>query len=489
MKSISRQLTAVFVLVTAAAFFLGWLLTTVFLEPFYIYNQEKKLTEMYDLINSAAVDNHFNDDSFMRQLQAECAESNMDVLVVDVDSQAVLCVGTNPELTKMILWDNLFLRKNMVGEEIVLKETEHYKIKIVYDSRMGNKNIVMLGDLNNKNLFLVRTPLESIQNNVSITSQFLVKLGVVTVTIFAFIIWLITKKMIKPIMDLVRISNRISKLDFEARYEGKGMNEIAVLGENINSMSFTLKETISELKEVNLELERDIQRKSQAETMRNEFLSNVSHELKTPIALIQGYAEGLQEGFLEDEESRKYYCNVICEEATKVNQIVQKLLNLNQLEFGQNMIEMERFDITVMIRNQLQLSSVLLEQGGIVVKFNGNEPVFVWGDSSLITEVFNNYLSNAIHYCEREKIIDIHVERIDAHARIHVFNTGNCIPEDSIPFLWDKFYKVDKARTRSYGGNGVGLSIVKAIMESMGQKYGIHNYENGVDFWFELDLK
>lgn len=99
-----------------------------------------------------------------------------------------------------------------------------------------------------------------------------------------------------------------------------------------------------------------------------------------------------------------------------------------------------------------------------------------------------NYFTNAINYAGDEKIIDVKIRRADGRVRVSVFNTGNPIPEESVAHLWEKFYKVDKARTREYGGSGIGLSIVKAIMESMNQEYGVNNYDNGVEFWFQLDM-
>ncbi|MBP5223418.1 MAG: two-component sensor histidine kinase, partial [Lachnospiraceae bacterium] len=220
---------------------------------------------------------------------------------------------------------------------------------------------------------------------------------------------------------------------------------------------------------------------------RREFLSNVSHELKTPIALIRGYAEGLQEGMGEDPESRDFYCDVIVDEATKMNQMVQKLLTLNQLEFGNDIVELERFDLTALISNALQTGLLLARQQGITVEMREYPACHVWADAFMVEEVLQNYFSNALHYCTGEKRVEISLEETEDKIRVKVFNTGKQIPEESLPFLWDKFYKVDKARTREYGGSGVGLSIVKAIMESMHQKYGVRNMENGVEFWFELE--
>ena len=226
----------------------------------------------------------------------------------------------------------------------------------------------------------------------------------------------------------------------------------------------------------------------ETERQRREFIANISHELKTPIALIQGYAEGLLEDVNSDPESRKFYCDVIVDEAAKMNNMVKKLLTLNQLESGNDVVSMERFDITALVHNYLQSADLLAKQNGISVHMDQTKEIYVWGDEFKIEEVLMNYFSNAVNHCEKEKVIEVKIEEMDGHARVSVFNTGMPIPEDSLPHLWEKFYKVDKARTREYGGSGIGLSIVKAIMESMNQKYGVINYENGVRFWFELEL-
>ena len=221
--------------------------------------------------------------------------------------------------------------------------------------------------------------------------------------------------------------------------------------------------------------------------MRKEFLANVSHELKTPIALIQGYAEGLKEGVNDDIESREFYCDVIMDEAAKMNTMVKKLLTLNQIEFGNEAVAMERFDIVALIRNYIQSSEILTKQREISVRMEDYPPIYVWADEFKTEEVFMNYFTNAINYALYEKVIDVRIRTEEKKVRVSVFNTGNPIPEESLSHLWEKFYKVDRARTREYGGSGIGLSIVRAIMESMNQKYGVRNYDNGVEFWYELE--
>ena len=265
--------------------------------------------------------------------------------------------------------------------------------------------------------------------------------------------------------------------------------EIGALGENFNTMSEKLEATISELKNANFRLQQDIEQKEKIEKMRTDFMGNVSHELKTPIALIQGYAEGLKEGVSDDAQSREFYCDVIMDEASKMNQMVKNLMTLNQLEFGDENVEFQRFDLTELIRGVLQSMEIMAQQKEARVQFRQREPVYVWADEFKAEQVVRNYVSNAFNHLDGDRVVDVKIIPSGDKVRVTVFNTGIPIPEEDVPHIWEKFYKVDKAHTREYGGNGIGLSIVKAIMDSFHQEYGVKNYDNGVEFWFELDVK
>ncbi len=493
--SISRKFTFIFILLMLGTILLCWFLNNSFLEKYYIYDKQKALLNAYQVINAAVEDEVFDTDEFGQELQGLSARYNIEILILDADSRTLKYVGGDSETAKLHLWDNLFLREHPNAGQPAnryikpLFEDENYRIEIVSDRILKNENIEMWGTLDNGNFFIIRTALESIRDSVRLANRFLAYIGLIAAIASGFIIWIVSRKITRPILQLAGISERMAHLDFDARYEGRDKNEIALLGENINKMSQALETTISELKTANNELQKDIQKKIEVEQMRSEFLSNVSHELKTPIAIIQGYAEGLAEGVSDDEESRELYCNVICDEAAKMNTLVQKLLTLNQLEFGNEPVNMERFDLVTVVKNRVQAADILLKQNGIKMQLMEHAPIYVWGDEFKVAEVVTNYLSNAIHHCKGDRIIDIRFTEYDGKVRTTCFNTGDPIPEESIPHIWEKFYKVDKARTREYGGSGIGLSIVKAVMESMHQNYGVDNYTNGVAFWFELEIQ
>ncbi len=336
-------------------------------------------------------------------------------------------------------------------------------------------------------LIILRTNKESIEESVALANQFLAYIGVIVLILGSAIMYLISRKFTKPILEMSEIAKRMSDLDFEVKYKGNTKDELGELGNSINFLSNKLETAISDLKQANNELMQDIQKKTEIDDMRKEFLSNVSHELKTPISLIQGYAEGLKENINEDEESRSFYCEVIMDEASKMNLMVKKLLSLNELEFGSNQVNIERFDITALIRAVLEATDILFKQKEVTLYFEQQEPIYVWADEYLIEQVLTNYISNALNHVSGQRIIEVKlIQRADV-VRVAVFNTGDNIPEDETEKLWVKFYKVDKARTREYGGSGIGLSIVKAIMNSHNMECGVINRQTGVEFWFELD--
>ena len=373
----------------------------------------------------------------------------------------------------------------------ILYQSDKYTVQKVYDSRLLDDYIELWGTLDNGNFILIRTPIQGIKDNVHISNTFITYIGIVTLIIGIIAAFVLSSYISKPIKQLSNIAERMSELDFDIKYDGKDKGEIGLLGKSMNNMSQKLEENISQLKTANLELQRDIDKKEKLEKMRTDFLSNVSHELKTPIALIQGYAEGLKEGITDDPESMDFYCSVIMDEAAKMNNMVKRLLTLNQIEFGEDELVMERFDINELVKSVVNANELRATQKNLSITYDIlDTPLYVWADEYKVEEVVTNYLSNAINHCCNENIIKIKVGHIDKdNVRVSVFNTGNNIPEADIEHIWEKFYKVDKARTREYGGNGIGLSIVKAIVESMGKTCGVNNLSDGVEFWFELDMK
>ena len=484
--SIKRQFAGIFGLLMVGTMLVCWFSNNTFLERYYMKDKQKALLETYQVLNRASNEDKIGTDEFDIEFQKICGRYNVSFILLDAKSKTLKTSTPDYSTLSRRLLNNLF-EQNYEDNDRLLQKGEKYEIQIATDDRINTDFLEMWGVLDNGNLFLLRCPLESIRESVNLANRFLAYVGFGAAIVSAVIVLIISGKITKPIKELTEISERMIHLDFEAKYTGKSKTEIALLGQNINELSCTLEQTISELKSANNELQRDIEKKNKIDEMRKEFLSNVSHELKTPIALIQGYAEGLKEGISDDEESRDFYCEVIMDEASKMNNMVKKLLTLNQLEFGNDNVTMERFDIVSLIKNYLQSAEILCRQKDVKVIMKEYQPIYVWADEFMVEEVFGNYFSNAMNHVADDKVIDVKLLVKEKTVRISVFNTGEPIPEESISHIWEKFYKVDKARTREYGGSGVGLSIVKAIMDALNREYGVENYNNGVEFWFELE--
>lgn len=485
-KSIKIRLAVTYIGIMCLSLAVMLLVNSLFLEKFYLRKKTESLKKVYNTMNDTSDTRYYSylaDDEKFKQY---CDENNLSMIVVeDVTSRILFAYAKNSErLYSEIQFGVLddFVR----GKREILEATDNYIVEKKTDDVKAMDSVNMVGVLDNGNGFLITTPAQSLKDSALISNVFYLYIGLFTIFISSVVIWFISRHITRPLQQLSELSKEMANLNFDAKYTSTSEDEIGVLGNNLNRMSGELEKTISELRTANNELQKDIEKKEQIDEMRKEFLSNVSHELKTPIALIQGYAEGLQECINDDQESREFYCDVIIDEAAKMNNMVKKLLSLNQLEFGNDTVNMERFDLTELVKGVVQSAQLLASQKEAEIRFLQEEPISVWGDEFKIEEVVTNYVSNALNHVDFEKKIEIKAVKRGDVVRLSVFNTGARIPEEDLDKIWIKFYKVDKARTREYGGSGIGLSIVKAIMDSMNQKCGVINYENGVEFWFEL---
>lgn len=481
--SLRRQMTVVFI--GLLVFILGavFVVNTGFLAQYYVSHKVQDLLDAYASVGTVLEQGSLSEQS--SEILYEAEKANIDLAIVNSNAETLLSTAKDGSQLFIQLFMNLYGRNETPST--ILEQTDDYILCRAANPDNNMEYLEMWGEFSDGSFFMMRSPLESIRESAALANQFLIYLGLTGIILGGILVWLFARRITRPIMELAKLSEKMANLDFDEKYTSGGSNEIGILGENFNKMSRQLEQTISELKTANNHLQQDIEQKEKIENMRNEFLGNVSHELKTPLALIQGYAEGLKEGVNDDPESREFYCDVIMDEAGKMNRMVKNLLTLNQLEFGSDEVEFERFDVIGLVKGVISSCEILIQQAEATVSFIGDETVYVWADEFKTEQVVRNYLTNAIHHVENERRIEVRVIRQEDKVRVTVFNSGKPIPEEDVPKLWDKFYKVDKAHTREYGGNGIGLSIVKAIMESFHQKYGVNNFDNGVEFWFELD--
>ena len=303
------------------------MLNYMFLGRVYMKSKQNVIHDAYGTIKQAAESDSYGSEEFARELDDICRNYNMTVCVMDVNSNMKYVSINGGEKLENRLIGYVF---GVPMDDIrVIENGDDYVIQMT--GQEGKEYLEIYGRLNTGISFIMRTPISSIEESARIANRFYALIGCLGALAGGIIIWFVSRRVTRPILELNTISQRMVQLDFEAKYQGNAHNEIDLLGENINKLSDSLEKTISELKTANNELQRDVEKKEAVDEMRKEFLANVSHELKTPIALIQGYAEGLQEEINDDPESRQFYCDVIVDEAAKMNHMVKKLLTLNQL--------------------------------------------------------------------------------------------------------------------------------------------------------------
>lgn len=470
---------------------LSWFLNNQFLVKYYYMNKENTLTESYEKI-----DKTYAGQPFEILLDLEKLERTESLHIIIFDSFQNIKYNSSFKEEGFFgkpskpphLSESSIIPENEVIEKTHGADSKHPVIEKSTDRRLNTEFINLVGLLNNGDYIFISTPVVAIQESAEIANKFFTVTGLITILTGLFIIFFFTDRFTKPILQLNEIAQRMAKLDFSKKYTVKSYDEIGELGESINSLSTQLEKSITELRQANEKLIEDIEKERKIDDMRKEFISNVSHELKTPIALIQGYAEGLKVNVNESEEDKNFYSDVIIDESAKMNKLVKQLLDLSQIDTGYARLEKTDFDLTQLVEYVLRKNELLIKENQIKLVTETEKDLTVNGDMDRIEQIVVNYLVNGINHADDRKTVRVKVRKEGGKAKVTIFNSGDPIAEENIEKIWTSFYKVDKARTRSYGGTGLGLSIVRAIQELHQNAYGVNNVEGGVEFWFEIDL-
>ena len=359
--------------------------------------------------------------------------------------------------------------------------------------RKAFRNIAIVGKVvsnTNENEIIgyvvVFTPERVMENNSRILTVFILYETILFLIIAFIIVVFISNRLSKPLKEAEEKTKRMANLDFSSKLDITSYDEIGSLAVSINKMSDELEKNINMLKEANAKLEQDLELETKVNQMRQEFISDVSHELKTPISIIGGYSEALKLDGIEKEDINAY-ADIIIDESKRMNKLVRDLLKFTQIESGFAELDKEDFQLVDLISQIVTPYSLEVKEKQITLNQNILD-VSVNGDFDMMSTVFSNFFTNAMHYVDSNRIININTEVIGEKVRVYVENSGIQIDDASKDRIWDSFYKVDKARTRKYGGSGLGLSIVKSIMKNYNNEFGFNNTEIGVEFYFDLNL-
>lgn len=337
----------------------------------------------------------------------------------------------------------------------------------------------------------ISQPLAPLQENVKIVQRFIVVFGCVWMALALWGALKASQRLTEPLYELKEIAMDMAQLNFSRKWSRTGMSdEINMVGESLNTLSDKLNTALEALQQSNTALQEQLDKANEIEYMRKSFISAVSHELKTPLAIIQGYAEALENLQNVSAETREYYCFVIRSETRKMDGLVKDILNLSRLEAGRLHLELTNFDFVALIEETKIRFQAPAEEKKIRIVWNMLAEMPAYGDPGRYDIILNNFLSNAVDYTPVNGTIRITAKAEEDDYLIEVFNEGKQIPEEYHQRIWEPFYKVDSSHTRDakrmFGGHGLGLGIVSSLLTLHGQKYGVRNEKDGVTLWFTV---
>ncbi|WP_459501564.1 sensor histidine kinase [Bacillus sp. C1] len=334
-----------------------------------------------------------------------------------------------------------------------------------------------------KEFAFAMTSLQPVNEAMLVLKDYYVYALIIVFLVIILLSFYYSKIIVKPLIKMNRVTKKMANFDFTEKLPISADDEIGGLSSSINTLSVNLKDRIDRLNVANTKLQQDIERERQLEKTRKEFISGVSHELKTPLSVIRSFAEGIKDGVSKDTT---YYTDVILDETENMNRLIVEMLELAKLESGTYKLEMNPFSLGELVHQVYTKLLFSMEEKKLQVEIDANPAIYVEANRNRIEQVVVNLLSNAIRYTPDGKEIYIRVIENEEKVKVEIENTGNPIPDESLQKIWDRFYRLDASRSRHTGGTGLGLSIVKNILELHHAEYGVYNTNDSVVFYFDL---
>ncbi len=497
---LSRKLGIIFTVVLFSFSALLILFQSLFLNRFYMLRKKASINNAYVETKNYIVSefDEIIDKDIL--LGASMINENIGTVlsVYDVDGESISKAGREwfKSLSELQMEDdngnNVVLSTREILDEMIPEKGEYFEFEQTPSKNQidPKRNIAIIGKLvkDEKTIgyVIVYSSYTMMMENTRITSGFTLYLTLILLLFGVIASSFISATLTRDIREAEEKTRQMANLDFSTKLEIRSNDEIGHLSISINRLSDELEKSINDLKEANKTLEKDIELKERINRLREEFISDVSHELKTPISIIGGYSEALKlEGLSQDDIN--YYADIIIDESKRMNKLVKDLLKFTQIESGFLNLEKEDFSVVEMLDDVIKPNELRFSERHITLKTDIDD-IIVNGDFDMMRTVFNNFFSNAFNHVEGENIVEVTGKVVNIKYRISVRNTGKTISEENQVRIWDSFYKVDKSRSRQYGGTGLGLAIVKSIMTAYKNNYGVMNNEDGVTFYFELNL-
>lgn len=336
----------------------------------------------------------------------------------------------------------------------------------------------------NMELLFSVTSLQEISEANSALQMFFVYAGLGGALLIVMLSFVLSRMVTKPLIALDESAKRMSNLDFTDIAPLERSDEFGSLSDSLHVLSYKLDTTLSELNQANEKLLEDVENREHMERLQQQFFSNASHELKTPLSIIKSYAEGIRDGVNRDKQD--YYLDVIVEESEKMETLLQDMLYLFKLDSGTVKLKKRWFTLSDKIEEVVSRLAYPMRDKSLDAVIIPTDESPVYADVERIEQVIYNLMVNAIKYAAPGSPITIRITGSAAGAFFSIENQGLPIPEGLQSRLWERFYRLEDSRSRETGGTGLGLSIVKLILDLHGFTYGVDNTAEGVRFYVSL---
>lgn len=441
------------------------LLNHLFVDDFFFYINQKNMRQNANRIvdNSEFKDYNMLTRELLKRTGGEC-------VIVDEHENIIFGPKHYPK-AKLIPSDEI---KRMIT--YASSNKQEGSIQIVGSGNYLDQHILFVKALKDGNYVVLNKGLGIVNEARRIFIYFLA-LASIIVYVFGFmLIYLYAVRFTRPIINLKMVAERIASLDFAGHMEASSSDEIGELITSVNKMAMELSVNINALNESNILLEKELSKERDMEKMRRRFVSDVSHELKNPISMIIGYADGIERGLPKTDEDKAYYAHVILEEGKKMNRLVKDLLDLSSYTSGVMAMYMEDVDLTALVNASLERFQQISDEKSIRLDLNMKSELKVKGDRLRLEQVLINLLDNAFKHVEQRGKIAVLLNENNEGTQLVISNTGNLIPVEELDRIWESFYQVDT----DTDGNGLGLAIVKSIVELHGGRVSV-NVDEGMN--------
>lgn len=459
----------------------------LFMERVFITQKQTELIAAFNSINERGLE----DASLLEELET----ANLLITAINTETSDIL-YSTRPILSNEEYW-MAEISLDEVAKALAVAGDENYYVSITEDFRdfatasnvVVNRWITLGGLLDVGIAVIIETPSQPISEVANLALSFFMMVSLCALIIgVVLMIWL-SPKLSRPVHEMSRAAKLMANQDFSVKCDTDvAVEEYAELAESINRMSSEMQKYVSDLKEANTSLKQDIVEKERLEQARKTLFTNLSHDLKTPIAIISGYAEGLKGGMAQTQDDIHEYCEIISDEADRMQNIIVRMLELNRLQSGSIPLEYEDFDISETMDYLISTFALYAESRNVTIEKDYPESIYVYSDYTSVEQTLTNLLQNAISHNIEGGRIKITISSVGHQMLFAIYNTCEPISKDELPKLWDSFYRMDKSRTRSGGESGLGLAIVKGNMELLQMPYGVRLESGGIVFWLQLPL-